>query len=271
MRFASKCGAAASLSAFALAAALPLQAQAQGMGGPWQWEVAAYGWFPGISGQTTFPNGNSGSIDLSTGDVIDALKFAMFANVGASNGTWGFFTDLMYADLGGSKSGTHNFRVPGQPLPIGLSGDFTLDAKTWMWTAVGTYTAISTPEHKLDVIGGLRMIDMTQTLDWSLSANVLPIDRSGKSEVSMTNWDAIIGVKGRAFLGGERTWFIPYYLDIGTGNSKFTWQGNLGIGYRFAWGAMVASWRYVDYNMKSDSVVDNFNFSGPLIGVVMTF
>ena len=271
MKCGARCGAAASVGVLGLSAAGPLQAQAQSPTGAWQWEAAAYGWFPAIGGETSFPSGSGGSLNLSSGDVIDALKFAMFANVGASNGQWGFFTDLMYADLGGSKRNSRDFSINGQPLPAGVTGNVSLDAKTWLWTFVGTYTAISTPEHKLDFIGGLRMLDMTQTLDWSLSANQLPISRAGQAKVSFTNWDAIIGVRGRAFLGDERKWFIPYYLDIGTGDSKFTWQGNLGVGYRFNWGAMVASWRYVDYDQKSGSAVDNFNFSGPLVGVGISF
>jgi len=265
MKLLAKCGTAATVSALVLSAALPLQAQAQT--GPWQFELGAYGWFPGISGETSH-----GDIDLSTGDVLDALKFAMFANVAGSNGEWGFFTDLMYADIGGTKEQSRDISIGGHPLPAGMTAKLDLDAKTWMWTAVGTYTAISTPEHKLDLIGGLRMIDMTQTLNWFLNGTGnVSISRTGESQVNMTNWDAIIGVRGRAFFDSERTWFVPYYLDMGAGESQFTWQGNLGVGYRFPWGALVASWRYVDYNLKSGSAFQNFSFSGPLIGMAMTY
>ncbi len=85
------------------------------------------------------------------------------------------------------------------------------------------------------------------------------------------NWDAIIGLKGRAFIGNERKWFVPYYVDIGAGESKFTWQLNGGIGYAFDWGAVVASWRYLDYSFKSSSRVTDMNFSGPLVGVAFKF
>jgi hypothetical protein len=39
---------------------------------------------------------------------------------------------------------------------------------------------------------------------------------------SVNNWDAIVGLKGRATFGEEHRWFVPYYLDVGTGESSLT-------------------------------------------------
>ena len=61
---------------------------------------------------------------------------------------------------------------------------------------------------------------------------------------------------------------MPYYLDVGTGDSDLTWQGIAGIGYAFGWGETVAAWRYLDYDLDSGSPVADINFSGPAIGVV---
>jgi len=80
-------------------------------------------------------------------------------------------------------------------------------------------------------------------------------------------WDGIIGVKGRASFGANREWFVPYYLDVGTGQSDFTWQGIIGIGYQFHWGAVTAAWRYLDYEFKSGKPLESLNLSGPAIGV----
>ena len=79
-------------------------------------------------------------------------------------------------------------------------------------------------------------------------------------------WDGVVGVKGNAYLGDERKWFIPYYFDIGTGQSDLTWQVNAGIGYQYDWGALVATWRYLDYEFSSDKAVQSVNFNGPTIG-----
>ena len=94
------------------------------------------------------------------------------------------------------------------------------------------------------------------------------IAASGSKEVSASLWDAIIGVKGVAYPGAEKKWFVPYYADIGTGQSDLTWQVNAGIRYRYNWGAVVvASWRYLDYNLKSGEPIQSLTANGPLIGV----
>jgi hypothetical protein len=265
---------AAPLCGMALAAAAPLAAHAQGSGDAWQFEAAIYGWFPAISGTTSFPpNGGGPSLDVSMGDVIDALKFAFMGSFQARNGQWGLWTDLVYADFGASKQGSRDFSIGGQPLPAGLNGNLELDLKSWIWTLAGTYQLKNDNEGSMDMLFGMRMIDMTNTLSWSLNGTgpgVLP-PLTGTKELSETNWDGIVGLKGRAFLGAERKWFVPFYIDVGAGESKLTWQVNAGVGYQFDWGALVASWRYLDYDFKSSSHVQSLSLNGPLVGAVFRF
>jgi hypothetical protein len=265
---------AAPLLALALAGAAPVAAQAQGMTDGWTFEAALYGYFPALSGSASFPTiGANPSIDVSAGDVLDALKFALFGSLQVRNGQWGLWNDLFYADLGASKNGTRKIGIGGLPLPIGVNADLSLDVKTWQWTVAGTYALKSDAEGNMDVMFGMRMLDMTQTLDWTFSTDgPAPFPpRTGKAKVDVTNWDGIVGLKGRALLGEERKWFVPYYVDVGTGQSKLTWQINAGVGYQFEWGAVVASWRYLDYDFKSDSKVTDLSFNGPVIGVVFKF
>ena len=254
------------------AAAAPVAAQSQG-NNAWQFEASIYGWFPAISGTTSFPPGGGGpSIDVSMGDVIDALKFTFMGNFGMRMGQWGLWTDLVYADFGVSRSASRDFSIGGHPLPVGISADLDLDLKSWIWTLAGTYRLKDDSEGAMDVLFGARMLDMTNGLSWNIqgSGGNLP-PRSGFKEVSVTNWDGIVGLKGRALLGADRTWFIPFYVDVGAGESNFTWQVNAGVGYRFDWGALVASWRYLDYDFKSGSHVSDLSFNGPLIGASFNF
>ena len=60
---------------------------------------------------------------------------------------------------------------------------------------------------------------------------------------------------------------VPYYADVGTGESQLTWQVYGGLGYQFSWGEVFAVWRYLDYNFKSGSAIKDINFNGPAIGV----
>lgn len=68
----------------------------------------------------------------------------------------------------------------------------------------------------------------------------------GTSEAKVDNWDAIIGLKGRVLQDAQGKWFVPYYVDVGTGDSNLTWQALVGLGYQFRWGSVNASWRYLD-------------------------
>ena len=58
------------------------------------------------------------------------------------------------------------------------------------------------------------------------NANSVPVgERVGEVEVGVTNWDVIFGVRGRFAFGSKKALFVPYYLDMGVGDSDFTWQG----------------------------------------------
>ena len=66
---------------------------------------------------------------------------------------------------------------------------------------------------------------------------------------------------------GDGNWYVPYYVDVGTGDSDLTWQAVAGIGYAFRWGEVFAAWRYLDYDFKSSSNIEKLNFNGPGLGV----
>jgi hypothetical protein len=127
------------------------------------------------------------------------------------------------------------------------------------------------PASKMDVIAGARLFDMKQTLGWEATGNVATIPvpgRDGNSTAEISNWDAIVGVKGRMAFGESREWFVPYHADIGTGESKLTWQAMGDIGYSFGWGDVVAAWRYLDYDMKSGKKIESMTFNGPAVAAV---
>jgi hypothetical protein len=259
------------LLAIGLCGLAPVAAQAQAANDKWQWELGIYGWFPAIGGTTSFPSGASGpSIDVSASDVLDALKMTFMGQAEVRKGRWGAWTDLVYADLGGTTSGSRDFTVGGRP--VNATAGLTLDVKSTVWTLAGLYNLSSTRENTTDLLFGGRMLNLKETLNWSLSNSIpeLPT-RSGEASVDGTNWDAIVGLKGRSYLGADRKWFLPYYVDVGGGQSKLTWQVNAGVGYAFDWGAVVATWRYLDYDFKSGDALQSMSMNGVLIGVAFQF
>jgi hypothetical protein len=185
-------------------------------------------------------------------------------------GRWGALTDLIYVDFGSSKSMTRDFSLGNTPIPADVNADLQLDVKGWIWTLGGTYRLGTSPGHDSALVFGARYLDIEQTLNWNFNGDIgsLPLPgRSGASQGALNNWDGIVGVKGRVDFGESRRWYMPYYADIGTGESKLTWQALVGLGYRFDWGAVVGAWRYLDYEFKSSSALQSLNFNGPALGV----
>lgn len=94
-----------SLSGIASGAAifLPTCVPAEDTGsGGWDWSAEAYFWGADLGGETT-----SGSdVSLSIDDILDNLKFAVLAGVGAARGNWALFADTLYIDIGASESAT---------------------------------------------------------------------------------------------------------------------------------------------------------------------
>jgi hypothetical protein len=90
--------------------------------------------------------------------------------------------------------------------------------------------------------------------------------RSGTKKTSGSLWDGIVGVTGRYAFADDRKWFVPFYRDVGTGQTKLTWQAGAGVGYGFRWGDVVATWRHMEWNAKSGKSIEAMNLSGPMIG-----
>jgi len=254
----------------ATAALAPATAAAQAPQDRWEFGLILYGYLPDLKGTTNFPTGAGPSVNVDASKIISNLQFTFMGFLEARKGPWGAFTDFMYVDLDGSKSNTREFGLTGLNIPASVTANADLDVKALVWTLAGEYRVIAKPEYTMDVFAGARLLDLKQTLNLQLSSDIGPFvgpSRQVSSEVSFDNWDAIVGVKGRANFGPNREWFIPWYLDVGGGESKLTWQAIGGIGYHFSWGELLAAWRYLDYEFKSSQKVSSLSLNGPAIGV----
>jgi hypothetical protein len=264
------------LAAIAVVAALlPFHAHADSTAGDWQWDATVYMYLPSIGGETSFPpSGDGPSVDVSADAILDSLNFAFMGALGARKGPWGVATDVIYLDLGSSTKGTRDFGLGQVDLPASVDADLRLDITGWLWTLTGSYALVQQERVSMDVLAGVRMLDLEEDLRWQLNGDIssLPLPgRSGTGSAQATQWDAIVGVKGRASFGAEGNWYVPYYLDVGTGDSDLTWQGMLGLGYSFDSIDVVGVWRYLDYDLGDDSSVTSIDFNGPALGVTFRF
>lgn len=240
---------------------------------PWQFGISIYGWFPDISGQTAFsPSNGNGDFEIDIDNVLDNLEFTLMGCFDMRKGRVGILTDLIYMDVGASGANTSHGSIGGNQIPVDATANVNFDMKSWIWTLTGYYRGINQSSLTLDYIAGMRYLDVEQTVDWNITGNVgsiQPSDRTGAANTSLSNWDAIIGVRSKFSFGTRDAWFIPVYFDLGFGESDFTWQGIAGLGYSFGWGEVTAIWRYLYYDLPSGKAIKDMNFSGPAIG--MTF
>ena len=246
----------------------PACASAQVLSDEWKFRALVYMWMPTLRGGATLPGNNTTDFDVKFHTLLNHLKMAGMGSLEAQRGRWGVFTDVIFMNLGGTKTTTRNGTIDG--VPVGVTANLGLDLKAVIWTLAGSYRVQAEPESSLDVFAGARMLWLQPTLKFDIGEEVGPFvgpNRTGSRSTTGQNWDAIVGSKGRVGFGANRKWFIPYYVDIGTGESQFTWQGAAGIGYVFSWGEVVATWRYLDYNMKSSDKLQDLTINGPLVGV----
>lgn len=222
----------------------------------WQNELTIYGWLPTISMDTRWGEYDTDTSD-SMSDIIDDLKMVFIGTYATRYDKWAFVADVMYVDLGDSETGTHTF-------PGGETAQATveMDIKSLLVSTGVGYNIVQTDSNILDVVAGVRYMD----LEVDLSSDH---PRHPGRSASKDFLDGIIGLRG-AYNFNEN-WYMPYYADIGTGDSDLTYQLFAGVGYRYDWGDIKLGYRYVGYDMEDNMIIDDLGLSGGVLGVSFKF
>ena len=207
----------------------------------WEFATEVYLWGAGIDGHTA----TDSEVNISFGDLIDNLEMAFMGTVGARKDKWSFLVDVIYLDVKGEKTIDS----------IGAS----VELRGWIVTPDVGYTVLSDDWGNLDLHVGARYL----SLDSDIRLGPIGTDKSADV------WDGIIGIRGRINLTEKL--YMPYYLDIGAGDSKMTWQALAGLGYQFKYVDVVAGYRYMEWDFDDNSVFDDLSFSGPYGGLKYYF
>ncbi len=234
----------------------------------WQFSVLAYGWVPTIKGSVSFPIANTGgSFTADPNNILNNLNLAFMGSFGVMYNRWGFFTDALYMNLGHTKTGYKDFTLPNQE-PASLNAFVNLTAKSWIVTSAFQYRVVEQPDFTMTTLVGGRYLYMKQSLSWYFNANLVDnpgITRGGERSISEDKVDGIVGFKGQWMFGDNHAWALPFYADIGGGDSKLTWQLAGGIGYHFGAWEIGAVYRKINYHLNSSGQTD-LSVAGPLIG-----
>lgn len=142
--------------------------------------------------------------------------------------------------------------------------NWNLDLTAKLYSFYGGYNLSDENDMRIDLIGGVRYLSLG--LDATRSGGRIA---NGTLSNSTENYDAVIGVKGEYNVNAQ--WYVPYQFDIGTGDSDLTWQASASVGYRFGWGDVIATYRYMHYDKGDSLLLEDFNLYGPKLGVVFHF
>ena len=243
--------------------ATPLQAQAEEsiISDDWKFDAQIYIWAVEFGGELN--NGDSFDVPFST--MVDNLKMGFYGSFEARKEKWLIFTDVVYLNVETDHAA---------PEPSGLV-DFTprsLSMNGGAINLVGGYNLLVKGKSRLDLIAGARYLDLGS--EFALNVTVLGDNTTKFIPIEMgTALDAVIGVKGKYAFANANRWSIPYHLDIGAGDSDFTWQALTGISYQAAnWVDVALTYRHMEWDLKStDGVIDNVSFSGPSVGATFHF
>jgi hypothetical protein len=276
---------AAAAALMAIGASSGAAAQDTGRGPGWSFEIAPYVWLPTVSANLRY------SLPTSFGGTADVKANAddYFANLNAALALAGtvrydrfsLMTDILYVSASAGSSRVQSVNVADirrDPISSTLNagGDSTL--KTTLWTLAGGYTVASGTWGNVDVLAGFRYLGVDSTTNYNLAVTLVgprgnagpTFGGAGRLSDSDNIWNGIIGVRGRINIAQSGI-FIPYYLDLGAGNSNFTWQTFAGIGYQTGWAGVQLGWRYMSYDQGGSSMVQDMTMSGAYLAVNFSF
>ncbi|MDQ0143255.1 hypothetical protein [Cupriavidus necator] len=282
-------GATRSLIAFLFTTAAGLaQAALPGSPGPsdsddWRFAIAPYLWLPNVSGDFRFSGSSStggGNLDIGTrpDSYLQNLQFVLMLQIEARKGNWSIFGDAIYLDFNRQDT-TLKSVTAGDGTRVVVPRDVATDVGSSMTGGMlqlaAGYTALPAPWANIEPFGGLRYLNLSARAHWTLSATFTQqgttLARQGSVSQTEDLVDAIIGVRGRFNLSRNGRWYVPFYVDVGSGSSSYTLQMSAGAAYAAKWGDIQLSYRYLSYQLNGGELIQRLTFKGPMLGMVVRF
>jgi hypothetical protein len=240
------------LSATFLFIAQPALAE-EALSDDWDLSASIYMWAAGIDGETS----TGDDFDVKFKDILNNLDFTFMGDIGVNKGKWGFLTDIIYMDIKDTSNQSLNRALTLRKVEI----------KAWIVTSVVTYSLVQSDRLNLTLEAGARYLDLEPEMKIDTPRETIKASDSGDA------WNGIVGVSGNVNL--KHNLYLPFHFDVGTGESKSTWQAFGGVGYKFKTFDIVAGYRYLAYSFdKDDAGGELFNdliVKGPLLGAKFRF
>ena len=238
----------------------------------WTTRVTLYGFFPSVhaDARTDTPFG-----DISTTRDPDTyltnLQSTFMGAFEVRKHPWSLQGDFIYLNFGDLKQKVRNISNPdGSGIDLTVNSNLNTDLKGGLAQLAVGFAIANTETNTLDTLAGVRYLRLKTALDWEFSGPVGEFPQRGSAEKSKNYYDFVVGSRGRFIVGSDK-WFVPWYFDVGTGSSRYTYQLMTGAGYRFGWGDVSLAYRHLAYKFGDDHGVQSLTFSGPIAGVTFRF
>ncbi len=214
-------------------------------------KVFVYGWLPSLKGELTFKVPGEPNEEASA-SVIDSLDAVFMGSYELRKDKWSFLADMIYLKVSGDTQGL----IPSVNLDLELT--------TKLYGFYGGYNLLDDNNMDVNFVAGVRYFGLD--LDVTRSGGRIV---NGTFSSSVDNHDAVIGIHGEYAINQQ--WYVPYHFDVGAGDSDLTWQASASIGYKFGWGDVMATYRYIHYDKGDSLLIEDFNLYGPKLGFVFHF
>ena len=232
----------------------------------WKHRLSIYGWFPSLDADIKYtipgdPNDPNDPDKEGESSLADKIDLVLMGSYEARKDKWSFLVDAIYLEMSDTQNVSWDVPLTDATVTAGSDQDFA----AWLVSVYGGYNVLESGSSSLDIIAGVRYLSLD--LDISVYSNLL--NNTPTVSPSIELYDGVIGMKGHVDL--SENWYVPYMFDIGAGDSSLTWQGEASIGYRFDWGDILATYRYVHYEKDDSKLVEDLDLYGPKIGLVFHF
>ena len=183
----------------------------------------------------------------------------------ARKGKWAVMADVIYLDVSNSEK----LELGGDFLKVPVEVD--TDLTSWVVHAGGAYNFHQGERGTMaGLTFGARYLDMSTDILVAFESRIPEFDPEIPISVSEGVLDFYAGFHGVIALG-ER-WYLPWAANVGTGDTDVSWAAFAGLGYRVSdrWNA-VLTYRHQAWEFDDTVIIDDLEFSGPMLGAVFHF
>lgn len=212
-----------------------------------------------MGGNTTEGSG----LDVSFEYLLDNLEFGAMGAYQARRGRWSIMTDIIYLDVANVEEASLGI------LPVEAS--IEIELQNWVVHAGGAYELWSNSEgSSLGITFGARYLNMSVRFQADLDTPLTELDPGLDIKASDDVLDLFVGLHGAAAFG--ESWFIPWSINAGAGDSKLNWAANAGVGYKLSTRTeFLLTYRHHEWELEDTLVIEDLSFSGPMLGAVFKF